>query len=82
MSRYEGQADYSAEVLETFERFKQGAVKDYRVNYRCWPGMNHVAAQILQLVARLFPDEFTALDGTAASTLSSSTNDPAASNVS
>ena len=63
MSRYEGQADYSAEVLETFERFKQSRVKDYRVNYRSWPGMNHVGAQILQLVARLFPDEFTALDG-------------------
>ncbi len=63
VSRYEGQADYSAEVLETFERFKQSRVKDYRVNYRSWPGMNHVGAQILQLVARLFPDEFTALDG-------------------
>jgi hypothetical protein len=62
VTRYDDQADYSAEVLETFERFKQGAVKDYRVNYRGWPGMNHVAAQILALVARLFPDEFTALD--------------------
>jgi hypothetical protein len=62
VSRYEDQTDYSAEVLQTFERFKQGAVKDYRVNYRTWPGMNHVAAQILQLVARLFPDEFTALN--------------------
>jgi hypothetical protein len=62
VSRYEDQADYSAEVLKTFERFKQGAVKDYRLNYRTWPGMNHVGAQILQLVARLFPDEFSALD--------------------
>jgi len=40
VSRYEDQADYSAEVLKTFERFKQGAVKDYRLNYRTWPGMN------------------------------------------
>ena len=62
VSRYEDQADYSAEVLKTFERFKQSAVKDYRLNYRTWPGMNHVGAQILQLVARLFPDEFSALD--------------------
>jgi DNA mismatch repair protein MutS len=62
VSRYENEADYSAEVLNTFERFKQGAVKDYRLNYRTWPGMNHVGAQILQLVARLFPDEFSALD--------------------
>lgn len=62
VSRYEDQADYSAEVLETFARFKQGAVKDYLVKYRSWPGMNHVAAHIAELVARLFPDEFTALE--------------------
>jgi DNA mismatch repair protein MutS len=62
VSRYEDQADYSAEVLKTFERFKQGAVEDYRVHYRSWPGMNHVAAQILELVAKLFPEEFAALD--------------------
>ena len=62
VSRYEQEADYSATVLTTFERFKQGAVNDYQVRYRTWPGMNHVAAQILELVARLFPEEFTALD--------------------
>ena len=62
VSRYQDEADYSAEVLKTFERFKQGAVKDYRISYRTWPGMNHVAAQILELVARLFPEEFAALD--------------------
>jgi DNA mismatch repair ATPase MutS len=63
VSRYQDEADYSAAVLNTFERFKQGAVNDYRIHYRTWPGMNHVAAQILELVARLFPEEFTALDG-------------------
>jgi len=62
VSRYQEEDDYSAAVLATFERFKQGAVKDYRIRYRMWPGMNHVAAQILELVARLFPDEFAALD--------------------
>jgi DNA mismatch repair protein MutS len=62
VSRYEEEADYSARVLNTFERFKQGAVNDYRVRYRTRPGMNHVAAQILGLVARLFPEGFTALD--------------------
>ena len=34
MSRYTGEPDYSAEVLDTFERFKQGAAKDYRIRYR------------------------------------------------
>jgi DNA mismatch repair protein MutS len=62
VTRYQEEDDYSAAVLATFERFKQGAVKDYRIRYRTWPGMNHVAAQILELVARLFPGEFAALD--------------------
>ena len=62
VSRYQGEADYTAVVLKTFERFKQGAVKDYLVRYRTWPGMNHVAAQIVELVARLFPEEFSALE--------------------
>ena len=62
VTRYQEEADYSAEVLATFERFKQGAAKDYQIRYRTQPGMNHVAAQILDLVARLFPEEFAALD--------------------
>ena len=62
VSRYADEPDYSAAVLATFERFKQGAVRDYRIRYRTWPGMNHVAAQILELVAKLFPEEFAALD--------------------
>jgi len=62
VSRYAGEADYSAAVLATFDRFKQGAAKDYRVGYRTWPGMNHVTAQIVELVARLFPEEFGALE--------------------
>jgi DNA mismatch repair protein MutS len=62
VSRYTGEADYSAAVLDTFERFKQGAVKNYLIRYRVQPGMNHIAAQILDLVARLFPEEFAALD--------------------
>jgi DNA mismatch repair protein MutS len=62
VTRYAGEADYSAVVLKTFERFKQGAVKDYLIRYRIWPGMNHIAAQILELAARLFPEEFAALD--------------------
>jgi DNA mismatch repair protein MutS len=62
VSRYDGEPDYSAEIERTFERFRQGAVKDYRVKYRGWPGMNHVGAQIAKLVARLFPAEFSALE--------------------
>jgi hypothetical protein len=62
VSRYTGEADYSAEIEATFERFQQGAVGDYRIAYRGWPGMDHVGAQILERVARLFGEEFQALE--------------------
>lgn len=61
VSRYTGEADYSTVVLGIFDRFKQGAGQDYLIPYRMQPGMNHVTAQIAELVARLFPAEFTAL---------------------
>jgi DNA mismatch repair protein MutS len=59
---YEDESDYSVEVEETFAKFKQGAVKDYRVKFHNWPDMDHVEARILMLVARLFPDTFSRLD--------------------
>lgn len=62
VSKYEAEIDYSADVAETFEKFKQGAVKDYRVKFSTWPDMDHVEAQILNLVARLYPDIFLQLD--------------------
>lgn len=60
--KYADERDYSAEVLETFEKFKQGAVKDYRVKLSTWPDMNHVEAQVLELVAKLYPGLFAHLD--------------------
>ena len=62
VTRYQEEADYSDAVLATFDRFKQGAVEDYQIRYRTQPGMNHITAQILELVARLFPQEFADLD--------------------
>jgi DNA mismatch repair ATPase MutS len=62
VSRYDDEADYSAEVTETFAKFRQGAVKDHRVKLPQWADMNHVEAQILGLVARLHPEVFVALD--------------------
>jgi DNA mismatch repair protein MutS len=63
VTRYAGEADYSAEVQRTFAKFASGAVRDYRVGFRNLADMDHVEAQILDLVARLYPDEFAALDG-------------------
>jgi len=60
--KYQGETDYSEEVEKTFERFKQGAVKDYRVKIYERSGMNHIEAQILDFVARLFPEQFAAMD--------------------
>jgi DNA mismatch repair protein MutS len=60
--KYEAEADYSAEVEATFQKFKQGAVKDYRVKFSNWADMNHVEAKILDFVAQLYPDVFSNLD--------------------
>jgi hypothetical protein len=62
VSRYDGEADYSAEIEGTFARFKHGAVKDYLVAFPEWPDIDHVEARVLELVARLHPDVFLALD--------------------
>ncbi len=59
---YETEIDYSADVEETFEKFKQGAVKDYRVKFRSSPDMNHIEAKVLDFVAQSNPDLFSRLD--------------------
>jgi DNA mismatch repair ATPase MutS len=62
VSKYEGEPDISARVEQTFAKFKQGAVKDYRLKFREHAEMNHVEAQILDLVALLHPETFAELD--------------------
>lgn len=60
--QYESETDYSLEVIETFEKFKQGAVKDYKVEFPNWPDMNHIEAKVLDMVAQLYPEVFLNLD--------------------
>jgi hypothetical protein len=60
--KYASETDYSSDVLETFAKFKQGAGKDYRVEFRDPPEMNHIEAAALDLVAKLYPEIFVALD--------------------
>ncbi len=59
--RYEGEPDYSADVVQTFERFKQGAVTDYAVSFASARDMNHVEAAVVGFVAQLWPEEFRRL---------------------
>lgn len=62
VSPYNDEMNFTAVVEETFAKFKQGAVKDYRVKSTALPGMNHVEAGILDRVAQLNPEAFRALD--------------------
>jgi DNA mismatch repair protein MutS len=61
VSEYDGEADLSEEVLRTFAKFQESAVKDYRFSFSSPREMNHVEAQIVDLVARLHPDVFANL---------------------
>ena len=59
---YDSEANYTAEIEQTFEKFKQGAVKDYKADFRSAPeDINHIEAKILEFVARLNPEPFSRL---------------------
>lgn len=62
VTRHDPEPDLGAEVLQTFERFKQGAGKEYRWALGGWSSMNHVEAAILDGVARQHPEVFASLD--------------------
>jgi DNA mismatch repair protein MutS len=63
VEKYEGQADYSDGAVATFERFATAIDNDYHVPLTGYTGMDHVEEQILECVAKLYPDAFALLDG-------------------
>lgn len=61
--KYEEQADHSKQILATFEKFRQGDVKDYRQKLPEEPYAAHVEAAVLNMVADLYKDIFADLNG-------------------
>lgn len=60
---YDGEADYSSAVEETFEKFRRGGiVKSYLLEFRQPARMHHIDAQALQCLARLLPEPFARLE--------------------
>jgi DNA mismatch repair protein MutS len=59
--KYDAEIDYSADVAATFDKFKQGTVKDYRLKFFEKKEMNHIEAKVLEFVAKLHPDIFMRL---------------------
>jgi DNA mismatch repair protein MutS len=60
--KYDGEIDYGAQVDNTLARFKQDATRDYRIEPGVSEGIDPVEVQILDRVARLYPDIFVDLD--------------------
>jgi len=58
---YVGEPDYSAEVLATFERFRQGEAQGYKFDFSEPADVNHIEGQILDRVALLHSDLFSDL---------------------
>ena len=59
--RYEGQKDHSEQILASFEKFRQGDVKDYRHELSDSAYAPHVEAAVLDMAAGLYKDVFAEL---------------------
>ncbi|MDA8295418.1 MAG: DNA mismatch repair protein MutS [Actinomycetota bacterium] len=58
---YDGEADHGEEIATTFARFRKGAAKSYLPSYRFMDSFT--GAGVLDLVAKVFPEVFSKLDG-------------------
>jgi len=61
--KYESEEEFSSAILATFEKFRHGAAGGHPARRPRPTQMNHIEAAILDLVARLYPEVFSALDG-------------------
>jgi len=62
VQKYEDEADYTDAIVSTFEKFKEGGVKDYLQDVPDEPYAVHVEEGVLSLLAGLFPEAFATLD--------------------
>jgi DNA mismatch repair protein MutS len=62
VSRYLGEPDYAREVESIFGKFRETPAQEFLASFRSTIDMDHVEAQVLDLVARLYPGPFGALD--------------------
>ncbi|MGE5580050.1 MAG: MutS-related protein [Bacillota bacterium] len=60
--KYEGETDYTRDIVASFERFRQGAVNSYLKKIPEETCAEHVEEGVLGLVANIFPDAFSMLD--------------------
>jgi DNA mismatch repair protein MutS len=60
--KYEDEPDYSTEVAQTFEKFRQNTPRDYRFKFADFVEMNHIEAQVIDFVAQLHPAIFSYFD--------------------
>lgn|GEM_PF-3305332 len=58
MRKYAGESDYSTEIEKTFTKLKKQDAKEYSAELLPRIGMSHVEAQILRLVAKIYPELF------------------------
>ncbi len=62
VARNDRDGDYSQEVLETFQKFRQTDPRSHRLKMPLLIEMNHIEALILDLVAKLHADIFAHFD--------------------
>lgn len=59
---YGSEPDYSAEVMQTFEKFKQREASEYKFEFSAALEVNSVESAILDLVAQVYSETFSSLD--------------------
>ena len=60
--RFEEQADHSEQILSCFEKFRQGDVQNYQRRLSEEPSAEHIEADVLNLLSKLYKDLFSELD--------------------